>query len=725
MNNKLGPYNLIGTIGRGGMGVVYKGYETSLNRFVAVKMLADALVDDAGVRERFVREARSMAALNDPHIIQIYSVGEDQGCPYFIMEFVDGESLSSLLAREGRLHAEQAAKVIHQTALGLAVAHDKGVIHRDIKPGNLMITSRGGVKIADFGIALSHQDLSRKLTSSGEFVGTPGYLSPEVCLAKPVDQRSDIFALGIVLFEMLTGKMPFTDVSPLGLMLEVVKADIPDVRALNAEVDPELSRILGKMIAKDPAARYQSCHELATDLEKHPLVAKGGALGLKPVALPLSPIRRNTAAGVAAAAPAAALANAADTPTARRTNRLAASNPMVKRSPVVAAASPRAGRYWAAAAAATVLVAASAWGLRDDLPLPASLRSNPVQTDAATTGASAPAAMLATTTTAMPGSGSSPATAAVTGNGIAASGRANDAGDPDAALMDASWLADVPEEALEPDSGGDGAPAGYAGDYSPAYRGPEAYTYPAYTYAPAPLLLPASVAYYAPAPWHFSVGFGIGIGYWASRVIAPYPFYRGPVLQQPGVAWYRPQLPGATVAATSFGGRPNFANTPMPGAAVATAMAARATDASAPLASRSLASIPHAQAAAANTFSTAHTMATTGAAQAEHAQVSPGSSRASPVPVQSGFVHNPQSAPNFRPQSQTFARNPAGAGPRANPNAAARNAQLLALRNQRLAAQAQARSERRAELAQQRAVKRANAAHPLHPAVQKRHPRQA
>jgi serine/threonine protein kinase len=281
MKQQLGHYDIVAELGRGGMGVVYKGHETSLNRYVAIKVLADALAHDESVKERFLREARSMAALNDPHIIQIYFIGEDDGQTYFVMEFVDGESLGSVLKRETKLTPEQSAKIIHQTAQGLATAHDKGVIHRDIKPGNLMLTSRGMVKIADFGIALSTQDFSKKLTSTGEFVGTPGYLSPEVCQGKPVDQRSDIFSLGIVLFECLAGRMPFTDESPLGLMLEVVKAQIPDVCSLNKDVDAELSRILTKMVAKEPADRYQSCQELVADLQKHPLVAKGGGVVLQ------------------------------------------------------------------------------------------------------------------------------------------------------------------------------------------------------------------------------------------------------------------------------------------------------------------------------------------------------------------------------------------------------------------------------------------------------------
>ncbi|HMM66432.1 MAG TPA: protein kinase [Dokdonella sp.] len=282
MKTRLGHYDIVAELGRGGMGVVYKGHESSLNRYVAIKVLADSLAHDEGVKERFLREARSMAALNDPHIIQIYYIGEDEGQPFFVMEFVEGESLGTLLKREHKVPIGPAAKIIYQTALGLATAHDKGVIHRDIKPGNLMVSSRGTIKIADFGIALSNQDMSKKLTSTGEFVGTPGYLSPEVCLGKVVDRRSDIFSLGIVLFEMLAGRMPFTDESPLGLMLEVVRAEIPDVRQLNDEVDEQIAWILSKMIAKEPDDRYQSCHELAEDLFAHPLVAKSGPITIVP-----------------------------------------------------------------------------------------------------------------------------------------------------------------------------------------------------------------------------------------------------------------------------------------------------------------------------------------------------------------------------------------------------------------------------------------------------------
>lgn len=268
MRSKVGHYDIVAELGRGGMGVVYKGHEAQLNRHVAIKLMSESLAHDQQVVERFLREARSMAQLNDPHIIQIYMIGEDQGQPFFAMEFVEGESISQMLRREGKIDAKRAAGIIAQAAQGLSVAHDRGVVHRDIKPANLMITPRGLVKVADFGIALANHDFEKKLTGTGEFVGTPGYLSPEVCLGKLVDQRSDVFSLGIVLFEMLAGRMPFTDQSPLGLMLEVVQADIPDVRSLGANVNAELVAVLNRMLVKDPDQRYQSCHDLLSDLAK-------------------------------------------------------------------------------------------------------------------------------------------------------------------------------------------------------------------------------------------------------------------------------------------------------------------------------------------------------------------------------------------------------------------------------------------------------------------------
>ena len=408
MKTQLGHYDIVSELGRGGMGVVYKGYEASLNRYVAIKVLADSLAHDMSVKERFLREARSMAALNDPHIIQIYFIGDDEGQTYFVMEFVDGESLGSVLKREGMLKPEQAARIVFQTAQGLATAHERGVIHRDIKPGNLMLSSRGMVKIADFGIALTTQDFSKKLTSTGEFVGTPGYLSPEVCLGNPVDQRSDIFSLGIVLFECLAGRVPFTDASPLGLMLEVVKAEIPDVCTLNSEVDPELSRILRRMIAKDPADRYQSCHELVADLQQHPLVAKGGTVTLQTKMSPAAatvigqktpvsgqrpllttptpqPVARAATPNPAAAAGSAARAEPDPVPAHRSVLDRAAPPP--RRSPALPLA---------IAALLVLALAGAAWAFRDQIPMFKQLMPAQTASAPAPSPASAPATAPAT-----------------------------------------------------------------------------------------------------------------------------------------------------------------------------------------------------------------------------------------------------------------------------------------------------------------------------------------
>jgi serine/threonine-protein kinase len=284
MTSKLGHYDIVEELGRGGMGVVYKGYEPALGRYVAIKVLATAMAHDPVFVERFLREARAMAALSDPHIIQIYFIGQDEDQVFFAMEFIDGDSLSGWLKRDGKLGIGDALKILLQASQGLAAAHAEGVIHRDIKPGNIMINNRGVVKVADFGIALASNDISSsKLTSTGALVGTPGYLPPEVCLGKAVDQRSDIFALGIVLFETLTGRMPFNDASPLKLMLEIVESDIPDIREFNPDVDDETVRILGRMLEKNPSDRYQSCDELNADLMKHPQAIGPLSLKAKPV----------------------------------------------------------------------------------------------------------------------------------------------------------------------------------------------------------------------------------------------------------------------------------------------------------------------------------------------------------------------------------------------------------------------------------------------------------
>ncbi|NKI36586.1 protein kinase [Wenzhouxiangella sp. XN79A] len=268
MAKKIGDYEIISELGRGGMGVVYMAREESLQRNVAIKMLGNQLVNDDAVAERFIREARVVADLNHPNLVQVFRVDRHEDQPYFVMEFVEGDSLKALIQRERQMQPTRALKILQEVASGLAAAHDKGVVHRDIKPENIMLTRYGGVKVVDFGIARD-ENAETRLTTTGIGLGTPNYLSPEVCLSQDVDQRSDIFSLGVVLFEMLTGDTPFKSDSPFEMMTKVVEAKIPDIKELNPNVDEGVKKILAKMIAKRPKMRYQHCNELISDIEDY------------------------------------------------------------------------------------------------------------------------------------------------------------------------------------------------------------------------------------------------------------------------------------------------------------------------------------------------------------------------------------------------------------------------------------------------------------------------
>jgi serine/threonine-protein kinase len=243
------------------MGIVYKAHEESLNRFVAIKVLGEHLTEDPAHVERFLREAQSAASLNHPNIVQIYAVSEEEGRHFFVMEYVSGRSLQQILRSSGPLDPLQVARIALQTASGLGAAHDQGIIHRDIKPANLLIDDRGLVKIADFGLALVAGGVSR-LTATGMFMGTPGYLSPEQCLDQNPDHRTDIYSLGVTLYEALSGKVPFTADSPLALLRQIVEVDPPDLGELKPELDPELRAIVARMMAKDRNQRNASCAEL-------------------------------------------------------------------------------------------------------------------------------------------------------------------------------------------------------------------------------------------------------------------------------------------------------------------------------------------------------------------------------------------------------------------------------------------------------------------------------
>ena len=273
MPEKIGQYTVVSQIGRGGMGIVYKARDESLNRFVAIKILGEQLTEDATFAQRFVREAQAAAGLSHPNIVQIYFIGEDNGHPFFVMEFVSGRSLDQMLRDGGRIDNPRASQIILQAAHGLAAAHDKGIIHRDIKPANLILDERGLLKIADFGLALP-ADAHTQLTATGMFVGTPGYLAPEQVSGEKADHRTDIYALGVTFYLLLTGTPPFRGDSPLALVRQILDTEPADVSTLNPNVDADTRRILSKMIAKDRAQRYQSCHELVADLEEY--LAKSG-----------------------------------------------------------------------------------------------------------------------------------------------------------------------------------------------------------------------------------------------------------------------------------------------------------------------------------------------------------------------------------------------------------------------------------------------------------------
>ena len=260
---QIGPYKIQQTLGRGGMGVVLKALDVTLQRAVAIKLLAPELAQNREVVERFLREARAMARINDPNVVQVYGADEQDSQPYMAMEFVDGADLSQILKTQGKQRAEVAVEWIRQAALGTQAAHDVGLLHRDIKLSNLMLSQRGVIKVADFGIALAHMEQATRLTGTGGVIGTPGYLAPEVCLGAAAGPRSDVYALGVALFELLSGRRPFVGDTPMAIMMQAVDQQAPDVRTTAADIDENLAAILTHALAKSPEQRIASCAEFA------------------------------------------------------------------------------------------------------------------------------------------------------------------------------------------------------------------------------------------------------------------------------------------------------------------------------------------------------------------------------------------------------------------------------------------------------------------------------
>jgi serine/threonine-protein kinase len=262
---KLGRYRILGEIGRGAMGVVYKAHDPVLDRTVALKVIA--LDDDVEEREeyeaRFFQEAKAAARLNHPALITIYDFGEEDDLAYMAMELLDGTELGERLAKQPPT-VREAVAIAEQVAEGLAFAHDNGVVHRDIKPGNIMLLPRGRAKIMDFGVArLKVSDLK---TQTGTRLGTPKYMSPEQVGGRAVDHRSDIFSLGIVLYEMLTGAQLFRGEDVAQVMHNVTSFEPPPPSRVNGEIPPLLDLVVKRALEKKPAARYPNAWEMVTDL---------------------------------------------------------------------------------------------------------------------------------------------------------------------------------------------------------------------------------------------------------------------------------------------------------------------------------------------------------------------------------------------------------------------------------------------------------------------------
>ena len=258
-------YELNHLIARGGMAEVYRAHDRLLDRPVALKVLFPELSVDRSFVERFRREAQAAANLSNPNIVPVFDWGEDSGTYFIVMEFVDGRPLSSVLKSSGPLSAERAAEIGAPVAAALGYAHKHGVIHRDVKPGNVLITDDGQVKVTDFGIARAI-NTEESLTQTGAVMGTATYFSPEQAEGIGVDARSDIYSLGVVLFEMVTGRPPFLGDTPVAVASKHVRDTPPTPREINPSVSPTFEAIILKAMAKDPAHRYQTAEELRADL---------------------------------------------------------------------------------------------------------------------------------------------------------------------------------------------------------------------------------------------------------------------------------------------------------------------------------------------------------------------------------------------------------------------------------------------------------------------------
>src|SRR5262245_30431431 len=266
-----GRYQVGELLGYGGMAEVHKGRDLRLGRDVAIKMLRTDLARDDTFQLRFRREAQNAASLNHPRIVAVYDTGEERGptgetLPYIVMEFVNGRTLKEVLAAEGRLQARRALDLTAEICAALEFSHRHGIIHRDIKPGNVMLTQAGQVKVMDFGIARALASGATTMTQTSAVIGTAQYLSPEQARGESVDARSDVYATGCVLYELLVGQPPFVGDSPVSVAYQHVREDAKPPSQSNRDVPPPVDAVVLKALAKNPLNRYQSAGEMRADL---------------------------------------------------------------------------------------------------------------------------------------------------------------------------------------------------------------------------------------------------------------------------------------------------------------------------------------------------------------------------------------------------------------------------------------------------------------------------
>src|SRR5690349_7456420 len=243
-----GRYRLEARIGQGGMSTVYRALDETLQRRVAVKLMNREVVSDSAQLERFRREARAVAQLNHPHIVGVIDAGEDEGRPYIVFEYIEGETLKERIRRGGRLPIPEAVAYAIEIARALGAAHARHIVHRDVKPQNVLIDEEGSCKVTDFGIARTLDE--EGLTADGRVLGTTDYVSPEQALGQPVTGQSDLYSLGVVLYEMLTGEVPFRGENQVAVAMKHVRESIPDVLRGRPEVSATLAAVVEMATAK-------------------------------------------------------------------------------------------------------------------------------------------------------------------------------------------------------------------------------------------------------------------------------------------------------------------------------------------------------------------------------------------------------------------------------------------------------------------------------------------